>query len=125
MGWAAAVGTLLPGAGNVVIAITYIKILMHLEKFMTMWGLHTVNHKQEYARILLHLRGALEVLPIENPHCTDNFMDPLHHENCIHELKRDMLRGLHLRRSDAVVYVCKDTLPYKAFLQSLADCLMQ
>lgn len=125
MGWAADVGILLPRAGNVVIAITYIKILMHLEKFMSMSGLHTVNHKQVYARILLHLKESLEVLPIENPHCTDNFLDPLHYDDCIHTLKRDMLRGLHRCRSDAVVYVCKDTVPYRAFLQSLADHLMQ
>jgi hypothetical protein len=125
MGWAAAVGILLPKAGNVVTASTYIEILMNLEKFISMGGLHTVNHKQEYARILLHLKEALKVFSLENPHCNDNFLDPLHHDNGIHELKRDMLRGLHLCREDAVVYVCKDTAQYKAFLQSLADHLMQ
>lgn len=122
---AAAVGTVFPGAGNVIIAVTYYKILMHLEKTMSMWGLHMVNHKHEYARILLHLKEALEVLPIENPHCSDNFLDPLDYDECIRELKKDMLRSIRRRRSDAVVYVCKETGPYRAFLQSLADHLMQ
>lgn len=92
---------------------------------MSMGGLHKVNHKQEYGRILLHLKEALEVLPIENPHCTDNFLEPLHYDEGIHALERDMFKSLYRCRSDAVVYVCKDTVPYKAFLQSLAEHLMQ